>query len=139
MNRRNKLFRKEVLFVESRFFPAILTGTGVSIGIALCVSALMATLLKFTSLTEHSIGWVMIAAALLSLFIGGFIAGGKSGTKGWLAGALCALFFSGIVLAISYLGYNEAISIKQILLFASYGGIASLGGMIGVNLSAASQ
>ncbi|MBM7837994.1 putative membrane protein (TIGR04086 family) [Alkalihalobacillus xiaoxiensis] len=121
--------------MESRFFPAILTGTGVSIGIALCASAMMATLLKFTSLTEHSVGWVMVAAALLALFIGGFIAGGKSGTKGWLAGALCALIFSAIVLAISYLGYNETISVKQLLLFASYGGIAALGGMIGVNLS----
>lgn len=122
-----------------RFLPAIFVGVTVSIGLSVVISALIATLLTLTSLTENSVSWVMIAFAFIALFIGGFIAGGKAGVKGWLAGALTALLFSGIVLAISYLGYNEVVSVKQLLLFAGYVGISSLGGMIGVNLSHANN
>ncbi|WP_054711320.1 TIGR04086 family membrane protein [Bacillus sp. JCM 19041] len=124
---------------SGRFLPAIFIGATVSIGISVVISALVATLLTLTSLTEHSVSWVMITFAFIALFIGGFIAGGKAGTKGWLAGALTALIFSGIVLAISYLGYNEVVSVKQLLLFAGYVGVSSLGGIIGVNLSNASN
>lgn len=118
-----------------RFFPAVFIGLSFTLGIALVAAAIIATLLSMTTLTEQSIGWVMIAIAFLALFVGGFVAGGKAKTKGWLAGCLCAAMFCLLASAISYLGYNEALTLKQVILFASYGGIAALGGVIGVNLS----
>ncbi|GAF24508.1 MULTISPECIES: TIGR04086 family membrane protein [Shouchella] len=118
-----------------RFFPAIFIGLSFALGIAIVSAAIIATLLSLTSLTEQSVGWLMIAIAFLALFVGGFISGGKARTKGWLAGSLCAIFFCLLATAISYLGYNEALTVKQMILFAAYCGIAALGGVIGVNLS----
>ncbi|WMM32314.1 TIGR04086 family membrane protein [Shouchella clausii] len=118
-----------------RFFPAVCIGTFVSISIAVAFSILMATLLYLTSLTEQSVHWVMVGCGFLALFVGGFFSGAKAKNKGWLAGAFTAFLFVAILLAISYLGYNESITSNQVLLFAGYCAIASLGGVFGVNFS----
>ncbi|SDC20775.1 TIGR04086 family membrane protein [Shouchella lonarensis] len=120
---------------SNRFFPAVLFGTVVTCIIILLFSLCLATLLSLTSLTEHSIEWLMLPTALLSLFIGGFLSGAKANAKGWIAGGLVAILFSGLVFLISYLGYNTTFSSKQLLFHAVYVAVAALGGMIGVNLS----
>ncbi|MET1176380.1 TIGR04086 family membrane protein, partial [Paenibacillus amylolyticus] len=45
-------------------------------------SLLISVLLTFTSLTESSFSWLITAISFITLFIGGFIAGGKSKEKG---------------------------------------------------------
>lgn len=76
-------------------------------------SLLISLLLTFTSLTESSFSWLITAISFITLFIGGFIAGGKSKEKGWLSGGLTALCFSLTVLLFQYLGFGEAFNLKQ--------------------------
>ncbi|WP_059102777.1 TIGR04086 family membrane protein [Shouchella shacheensis] len=124
---------------NGKFMPAVALGLAVTVGIAIGSSVLVATVLSLSSLTEHSVGWVMTFFAFLALFIGGFFSGAKAKTKGWLAGGLTALLFSLLVLMVSYLGFNEAFTLSQGLTHLGYLVCASIGGMIGVNLLSASK
>ena len=83
-------------------------------------SLLISLLLTFTSLTESSFSWLITAISFITLFIGGFIAGGKSKEKGWLSGGLTALCFSLTVLLFQYLGFGEAFNLKQLLYHSGF-------------------
>nr|MDH3153692.1 TIGR04086 family membrane protein [Bacillus licheniformis]MDH3164289.1 TIGR04086 family membrane protein [Bacillus licheniformis] len=97
-------------------------------------SLLISALLTFTSLTESSFSWLITAISFITLFIGGFIAGGKSKEKGWLSGGLTALCFSLTVLLFQYLGFGEAFNLKRLLYHSGFLGVSMLGGVFGVNL-----
>ncbi|MCY7778593.1 TIGR04086 family membrane protein [Bacillus haynesii] len=97
-------------------------------------SLLISLLLTFTSLTESSFSWFITAISFITLFIGGFIAGGKSKEKGWLSGGLTALCFSLTVLLFQYLGFGESFNLKQLLYHSGFLGVSMLGGIFGVNL-----
>lgn len=97
-------------------------------------SLLISLLLTFTSLTESSFSWFITAISFITLFIGGFISGGKSKEKGWLSGGLTALCFSLTVLLFQYLGFGEAFNLKQLLYHSGFLGVSMLGGIFGVNL-----
>ncbi|MGW8264012.1 TIGR04086 family membrane protein, partial [Bacillus sp. LR--39] len=92
-------------------------------------SLLISLLLTFTSLTESSFSWLITAISFITLFIGGFIAGGKSKEKGWLSGGLTALCFSLTVLLFQYLGFGEAFNLKQLLYHSGFLGVSMLGGV----------
>lgn len=49
-------------------------------------SLLVSLLLTMTSLSESSFNWFITAISFITLFIGGFISGGKAKEKGWLIG-----------------------------------------------------
>ncbi|ATH92616.1 membrane protein [Bacillus glycinifermentans] len=97
-------------------------------------SLVVSLLLTLTSLTESSFSWFITAISFITLFIGGFISGGKAKEKGWLIGALTALCFSLTVLLFQYLGFGEAFNVKQVLYHAGFMGVSALGGIFGVNL-----
>lgn len=114
---------------------AILHGVMAILIIALVTSLIFSILLKFTSLTEQSIQWIVMTLAFVAVFVGGFIAGGKGKEKGWLIGALTSLTYTGIILLIQFLGYGNVLSTKQWLYHGGFLLIAMFGGMIGVNMT----
>ncbi|WP_044896225.1 TIGR04086 family membrane protein [Bacillus alveayuensis] len=120
---------------SKRWGSAILHGVIAIFIIALIVSFLFSVLLKLTSLTEDSIQWLVISCSFISVFIGGFIAGGKGKEKGWLIGGLTALTYTGIILLFQFLGYGTSLSSKQWLYHGGFLLIAMLGGILGVNVS----
>jgi len=124
------------VFLESKQWgSAILFGVLAIFIIALVTSLFFSILLKFTSLTEHSIQWIVVTLSFVAVFIGGFIAGGKGKEKGWLIGALTSLTYTGIILLIQFLGYGNVLSLEQWLYHGAFLLIAMFGGMIGVNVS----
>ncbi|WP_243290672.1 TIGR04086 family membrane protein [Bacillus sp. FJAT-47783] len=126
--------------IESkRWGSAILYGVTAILLIALVVSLLFSLLLKFTSLTEQSIQWLIITLAFISVFIGGIVAGRKGKEKGLLLGALTALTYTGIVLLFQFLGYGQSLSGKNWLYHGGFLLVAMLGGVIGVNLSSSKR
>ncbi|GAE25931.1 hypothetical protein JCM9140_1954 [Halalkalibacter wakoensis JCM 9140] len=117
------------------FFPAVLFGLTTILVIALSFSLVVSMILSFTSLTEHSVKWVITAVAFVSMFLGGIISGAKAKEKGWIAGACTAILFSLLTFFIQYLGYNTTFTNEQYLYHAGYLLAAAIGGIIGVNVS----
>ncbi|WP_453994725.1 TIGR04086 family membrane protein [Bacillus nitroreducens] len=107
--------------------------------IVIVSSLLISLLLKFTSLQESSISWVILGASFLALFVGGFVSGGKGKEKGWLIGGGTGLLYSMIVFLVQFLGYDASFTAEQIMYHAGFLAAAIIGGIFGVNMTTPSR
>jgi len=121
--------------VHRNQFMGLLYGWIVILGLILISSVILALLLQFTAFNDPALSWTAFAAGVVSLFIGGFIAGAKGGSRGWIIGGITGLGFSLFIFLVQYLGYQQVFSLEQLFHHAGYVAAALLGGMIGVNLS----
>ena len=96
-------------------------------------------LLRFTSLQESSIQWVVTAISFIAIFAGGFISGGRGKEKGWLVGGLTGLIYSVIIFLFQFLGLDSLFNFEQIIYHICYILIAMMGGILGVNLGGNSR
>ncbi|GGH48344.1 putative membrane protein (TIGR04086 family) [Paenibacillus sp. JGP012] len=69
----------------------------------------------------------------LSLIIGGFIAGKRSGEKGWYYGGLTGIVYGLLVLLIGFLALDASFNWKDSLQLLSAFVLAAFGGIFGVN------
>lgn len=113
----------------------ILYGLIAVVGTLLASSFMLSLLLHFTALSETAIHWFLLPITLITLFAGGFIAGLKSGTKGWYVGGVTGLAFLLLVWLISFLGFDTAFRLQNLLIYSSYLLSSVIGGVIGVNMS----
>jgi putative membrane protein (TIGR04086 family) len=120
---------------SKRMGSAVLFGVGTIFSLALVIGLLFSLLLKFTSLNEQSIHWSVLILSFLTLFIGGFVSGGKGQSKGWLLGAATGLCYSFTVFLIQFLGYDELFTPQQFMFHGGFIASAVLGGVFGVNLT----
>jgi putative membrane protein (TIGR04086 family) len=114
---------------------AILYGLITIFVIALATSLIFSLLLKFTSLTESSITWLLLGLSILAMFIGGFVAGGKGKEKGWLIGGVTAILYSLIIFLFQFLGYGSIFTMEQTMYHGGFLVVAMLGGVFGVNMT----
>ncbi|WP_313897623.1 TIGR04086 family membrane protein [Bacillus litorisediminis] len=102
---------------------------------AALTSLIFSLLLRFTSLQEHSIQYVITGITFLAMFLGGFISGGKGKERGWLVGGLTGVFFTLIILLFQYLGYDSMFTLKELVYHACFIITAMMGGILGVNIT----
>jgi putative membrane protein (TIGR04086 family) len=113
----------------------ILTGVIAIVAILIVFSFILSLMLHFTMIQEASIQLFLLPITLLTLFIGGVIAGYQSGGKGWYFGGVTGLAFLLIAWLVSFLGFDILLSLKNLLTYLSYLLLAMMGGMVGVNMS----
>ncbi|WML47410.1 TIGR04086 family membrane protein [Neobacillus sp. PS3-34] len=106
---------------------------------AVASSLIFSLILRFTSVREISLQYIVTAVSFIGLFGGGFLSGGKGKQKGWLVGGLTGLMYSVIVFLFQYLGYDRLFSGEQIVYHVCYILIAMMGGILGVNISTSSR
>lgn len=102
-------------------------------------SLIFSLILRFTSLQEGSLQYIITAMSFIGLFGGGFLSGGKGKQKGWLIGGLTGLLYSLIVFLFQYLGYDRLFDVQQLIYHICYILIAMMGGILGVNLTTNSR
>lgn len=117
------------------FLSAILFGFMTILVLVLTTSLVISIILTFSSLTEQSVHWFIIAIAFLAMFTGGLMAGGRAKEKGLLVGAVTALLFSLLTFLIQFLGYDLSFTNEQYLFHGLYILTGAIGGVVGVNLS----
>lgn len=117
------------------FIRPILSGIVSIVSILFIFSFILSLLLHFTMIQEASIQWFLLPITLLTLFIGGVIAGYQSGQKGWYIGGLTGLTFLLIAWLVSFLGFDMLVTLKNLLIYVAYLLLAMIGGMFGVNMS----
>ncbi|WP_396021277.1 TIGR04086 family membrane protein [Bacillus sp. S/N-304-OC-R1] len=103
--------------------------------LAIISSLIFSLLLRFTSLQESSLKFIITAISFVSLFIGGFVSGGKGKQKGWLLGGLTGLIYSIIIFLFQYLGKDSVFDVEQIIYHTCFMLTAMMGGILGVNMS----
>lgn len=113
----------------------IISGIISIIAILLSVSLILSLILHLSATHAASVEWFLFPITLVTLFIGGVIAGYKSGTKGWYYGGLTGISFVLLIWLISFLGFDVSLSIKNSLFYISYVLLALIGGIVGVNMS----
>jgi len=120
--------------VRKQQFVALLYGWIITLGLLLLTSIILAFLLQFTAMDETTLSWITLAVGLISLFIGGIVAGVKGKEKGWVIGAATGAGFTLFTFLVQYLGYQQGFSLEQSLHHAGFILAALLGGAIGVNV-----
>jgi putative membrane protein (TIGR04086 family) len=120
----------------TKWGTAIVYGVVTIFLLAALISFFLSLILKWTDVQESSLTWVIFAGSLLSMFIGGVVAGGKGKEKGWLIGGGTSLLFTLIVLVFQFLGLEKAFTLEQWLYHLIFFVAAALGGIVGVNLTA---
>ncbi|MDQ0183585.1 TIGR04086 family membrane protein [Cytobacillus kochii] len=107
--------------------------------LAIVSSFIFALILRFTSLQESSVQYVMTAISFIALFTGGFISGGKGKQRGWMLGGITGAIYTIIIFLFQYLGFDKLFNPQQIVYFICYILIAMMGGILGVNMSSKSK
>jgi putative membrane protein (TIGR04086 family) len=120
----------------ARIGTAVVYGIVTIFLLAALISFFLSLILKWTNVQESSLTWVIFAGSLLSVFIGGFVAGGKGKEKGWFIGGITSLLFTFIVFLFQFLGLEKAFTLEQWLYHLSFFVAAALGGIVGVNMTA---
>ncbi|MBB6445904.1 TIGR04086 family membrane protein [Bacillus benzoevorans] len=118
---------------------AILFGTLTIFIFLISCSIIFSILLRFTSLQESSIQWLVTAISFIAIFTGGFISGGRGKEKGWLLGGMTGFIYSLIIFLFQFLGLNSLFDFEQIIYHICYILIAMMGGILGVNLGGSSR
>lgn len=115
------------------YYAGVLYGVVFVFIFILFSSALLAMLLKFTSMTEDSIKLTSMIVSYVLLFIGGMLSGLKVKQKGILVGLSTGVLFTLIVFLVKYLGYDSLFNLRQIVAHIGYIAAATMGGILGVN------
>ena len=70
---------------------------------------------------------------IISLFVGGFVIGKRTGKKGWLEGIKLSLIFLAFLTIFNYLALDSSISLKTVIYYIILVIATTFGSMIGVN------
>jgi putative membrane protein (TIGR04086 family) len=114
---------------------SILYGVVVIFLVAVISSLIFSLILRFTSTGEASLQFIVTAVSFVSLFVGGFVSGGKGKAKGWLLGGGTGLLYSLIIFLFRYLGHDSLFSVEQVIYHTCYMLVAMMGGILGVNMT----
>ena len=118
---------------------ALVYGWTTILFMTLTAGALLSLIIRYSNIQPSTLSYITLAVGLLTLFVGGFIAGVKGKNKGWVIGLLTGLGFTLLIFFIQYLGYNELFSMKQTVYHGVYLLCAIFGSIIGVNLAGNNQ
>lgn len=122
--------------MKKQQLTALMYGWLVVFGLIFIASITLALLLRFTTFNEPTLSWVTLVIGLISLFIGGIVAGVKGKAKGWIIGGFTGLGFTLFIFLIQYLGYQQMFSLEQSVHHLGYILASLFGGVIGVNIIA---
>lgn len=114
---------------------SILYGVTTIFLVAIVSSLIFSLILRFTQAGESSLQFAVTAVSFISLFVGGFISGGKGKAKGWLLGGGTGLLYSLIIFLFKYLGHDSLFTIEQVIYHTCYMLVAMMGGILGVNMT----
>ena len=114
-----------------------LKNIGVSLLYIICIMLVLtfiSTFFNYINLFNNSTMSILkIIIPVISMLVGGFIIGKKTGKNGWLEGLKLSLIFIIILTIFNYLGLDQKISLKTIIYYAILIISTIFGSIIGVN------
>lgn len=100
----------------------------------LFVSTIMITLLNYVDIFGSKLTNIFkIVSIIASLFVGGFIMGKSTKSKGWLEGLKLSLIIIGILLILNYVILKSSFEIRNLIFYLILMISGIFGSMIGIN------
>lgn len=94
----------------------------------------ISTLFNYINLFGNTfINVLKVIIPIISLFVGGFVIGKRTGKKGWLEGIKLGLIFLVFLTIFNYLALDSSISLKTVIYYIILVIATTFGSMIGVN------
>lgn len=94
----------------------------------------ISTLFNYINLFGNTfINVLKVIIPVISLFVGGFVIGKRTGKKGWLEGIKLSLIFLVFLTIFNYLTLDFSMSLKAIIYYIILMIATTFGSMIGVN------
>lgn len=101
---------------------------------SLLISTFLITFLNyFNIISDKIISIFKILIPIISLFIGGYITGKRSKSKGWLEGLKLGFIFSILIIIFNFLAFDSSFKLKYLLFYLIIIISSILGSMIGIN------
>ncbi|WP_435924500.1 TIGR04086 family membrane protein [Paenibacillus sp. DYY-L-2] len=95
---------------------------------------ILSLLLQGNILEEDELAWYTYLIHAVSLLGGGLVSGKRAGQKGLYQGTITGLFYSILLLMISFLALDSKIGWNDLVLVLPAVLLAAVGGVFGVNL-----
>lgn len=130
---------REPIEESKNFGSAVLYGVITVFLFAIVSSGIFSLILRFTLTGESSLKFLITAVSFVTLFLGGFVSGGKGKQKGWLVGGLTGIVYTTIIFLFHFLGQDSLFSFEQVVYHICYILTAMMGGILGVNVSTTSK
>lgn len=113
---------------------ALVAGMVACATLAAVAAAALGLIMYRTLLPEAMLPTIMGAANLVALICGGYFAGRRAGTAGWLNGGLAGLLYTCLLLALGWFLFPGPTGTWMVLQRVGLGfGLGALGGAVGVN------
>lgn len=94
----------------------------------------ISTLFNYINLFGNTfVNILKVIIPIISLFVGGFVIGKRTGKKGWLEGIKLSLIFLAFLTIFNYLALDYSLSLKTVIYYFILIISTTFGSMIGVN------
>jgi putative membrane protein (TIGR04086 family) len=97
------------------------------------LSLITALFLRFSSLETSSLPSITFCINAISLLSAGFIAGKRSGKKGWYYGGAQGIIYTLLIWLIAFLAFDTIMKVDPLVFGIFAFGTGALGGIFGVN------
>lgn len=112
----------------------LLAGLVWSFAVLLLSTLVLSLLLAATGLREDALPVYVHFVHGISVFVGGFVAARRSGSKGWYRGGLLGVCYGLSVALVSWLGFDAGWSADTLMFLAISFATGAISGMLGVNM-----
>ncbi|UJF31972.1 TIGR04086 family membrane protein [Paenibacillus hexagrammi] len=89
--------------------------------------------LLLTSTQESSLHTLTMIIHGVSLFIGGWVAGKRAGSRGWYYGGMLGILYFLLIFLVGFLAFDAGLNLQSLQLLGILFVSGALGGMLGVN------
>jgi putative membrane protein (TIGR04086 family) len=94
---------------------------------------IVSLLLLWSNVQESSLPAYGKIIHALSIFVGGWVAGKRAGSRGWYYGGVLGALYATVIGIVAFLAYDNGLSLMSLALLGGAFGSGALGGMLGVN------
>lgn len=102
--------------------------------VPILVLTLILSILDYFNIIGNSLSnYLKLFIAAISMLIGGIYIGTKASKKGWLEGLKVGLIVIVLMFVISYLAFDQGMTIKTVIYYFILLASSMLGSMIGIN------
>jgi putative membrane protein (TIGR04086 family) len=116
-----------------KVFSPVLSGLIYAFIVMLAGTIVTSFILLLSAAEERSLSTFSFITHIVSLLAGGWVAGRKSGTKGWYFGGVLGGIYALIIFMIAFLAFDAGLTMRSAVLLGMCLASAAIGGIFGVN------
>ncbi|TXK73470.1 TIGR04086 family membrane protein [Paenibacillus sp. N3.4] len=118
---------------QVRITSPLFSGLVYSLSMMTIGTILTSLFLLLTSTQESSLHTLTTIIHAASLFIGGWVAGKRAGSRGWYHGGFVGFVYFILIFVVGFLAFDAGLNLQSLQLLCILFAAGALGGILGVN------